>query len=342
MAQPDVFTKVKAYARPGMSVADPSIWDMECILESAKTVQRQAAIQCIKDASDMPVLSSYSSDGTPLRVASALAHKSPTKAKQRRLGFLTQEILVQHQFFRSYDGAGGCHTVAISKEPVPLQWGKHGDAILACAIQDYIMARDHGHQGITVCHLAFDGALHSFLARRLRQYHLDQAIQRAPAQLEAGMDVQDLLLREWVVDTQCVAHGCHNSCKWAMHECFGKAEDSLKSLWKIFAALRSSAAILHRWIPQWLSEHVAFVPRADLPPPEEAQVLWTAVGLPSSLLASVVEDWQLVWEGRQLKIAIQETEERFDTLDSLAEAFVSILSIQGFSDSRWASVGRSC
>ena len=253
-----------------------------------------------------------------------------------------QEILVQHQFIRSYDGAGGCHTVGLTREPQPLSFGKHGDAILACILLGYLMVRNHGHIGIAVCHLVFDGALHSYLTRRMKQYHLEQAIKRAPAQLAAGLDPQDLLLREWVVDTQCVAHGCHNACKWAMNELYRDSVELLKSLWKVFASLKSSAGIIHRWLPQWMSEHVAFVPGDELPPKERSMALWNAVGLPSSLLGNVCEEWPLLWENNTLKVAIQEHEDRDDTLEAVIDALVSILTIQGFTESRWLSVGKFC
>ena len=93
--------------------------------------------------------------------------------------------------------------MAITRDPLPLTQGKAGDAIFACLQDSYLMARDHGHQGYTIAHVPFDGALHNFLSRRVRQWHLRQAIGRAAEQRRQGLDPQQLQLLEWVVDTQC-------------------------------------------------------------------------------------------------------------------------------------------
>eukprot|EP00974_Lingulodinium_polyedra_P114367 11073686-Lingulodinium_polyedra.AAC.1 len=127
------------------------------------------------------------------------------------------------------------------------------------------MARDHGHQGYTIAHVTFDGALHKFLSRRMRQWHLQQAIGRAAEQRSKGLDPQQLQLMEWVVDTQCVAHACHNSLKWGMHTVHSSMKDHMEALWKVFASLQNTSGDLLKWLPQWLAEHVAFVPQWQLP-----------------------------------------------------------------------------
>eukprot|EP00974_Lingulodinium_polyedra_P100782 9763746-Lingulodinium_polyedra.AAC.1 len=93
--------------------------------------------------------------------------------------------------------------------------GKGGEAIYACGKEFLPKIRAHGHIGIVVWHFAFDGALHTFLAKRFRQHLLGEAIQEAPGVRAAGGDPEELMLKVWVVDTQCTAHVCHNALKWS-------------------------------------------------------------------------------------------------------------------------------
>ena len=139
--------------------------------------------------------------------------------------------MVQHQLLKSVGGVGGSQTVVVATDPVPLTHGKSGEAILAATLHSFNMPRGHGHEGIVVPHLCFDGAMHSYLNTRLRQYHLQRAIARAPTQVQRGLDIEELMLREWVVDTQCIAHVCHNALKWAKSSVFDDSSESLKNLW---------------------------------------------------------------------------------------------------------------
>eukprot|EP00974_Lingulodinium_polyedra_P014021 1357545-Lingulodinium_polyedra.AAC.1 len=188
MACDTVVDFLKIAVKPSTSLAWGDAHKLGALLESAKAAERQAAINLITEAEGMPVLSSYSNDGTPVKYVQAVYHTDRTNAKRVKKGKQGREVLVQNQFFRWYDGAGGCRTVLVSRDPVPLTEDKSGDSIFACLKEQYLMARDHGHLGIAISHVVFDGAQHSFLSRRVQQYHLERAIARAPMQREQGHD----------------------------------------------------------------------------------------------------------------------------------------------------------
>eukprot|EP00974_Lingulodinium_polyedra_P096725 9375201-Lingulodinium_polyedra.AAC.1 len=192
---------------------------------------RAQGARLIRESSHLPLLSSYSSDGTPLKTYHRISFQSATGPKTRRSGQQPVEVLVQNQFLRYFDGSGVPRSVAIIQDPVPLTKGKSGDALFACAQAMCLIPREHGHRGVNVIHMCFDGALHDFLVRRLKQSHMQLSMARAGAIREEGLDPAKLLLMDWHVATQCVAHACHNGLKWGMGELW-PGEEKLKDLWE--------------------------------------------------------------------------------------------------------------
>ena len=137
-----------------------------------------------------------------------------------------------------------------------------------------------------------------------------------------------------------MAHACHNGLKWGIGELW-QGEQKLKDLWEVFAALRNSAGLLHQWLPEWLATHLAYRPAAALPPVEEASILWSAMGLPADRLGQVVQDWQVCWCNGELQVR-DDLEDDEDFPEELANVILEVISISGFTDSRWLTVGRSC
>ena len=67
------------------------------------------------------------------------------------------------------------------------------------------------------------------------------------------------------MDTQCIAHVCHNSLKWCMWEVFPDT-DHMEDCWCLLAGLTNGASLLHTYLPQWLAEHLNFMEWYLLPP----------------------------------------------------------------------------
>eukprot|EP00974_Lingulodinium_polyedra_P040814 3921979-Lingulodinium_polyedra.AAC.1 len=188
-------------------------------------------------------------------------------------------------------------------EPLALEHGKTGDALWAVARKTLMVAREHGHKGISICHYVFDGAPFSCLTRRARQEHMLRAVQRRDKDVAQGQDPKQMLVKEWVVASQCSAHACHNALKWGMRELFN-VEDCLKEIWEVFFALSHDSGLQRLHLVPWLEQGiVAFVPATVLPEPEVAYQQWTSLGLPADLVDVVAADWKLFWDGRHLLIS---------------------------------------
>eukprot|EP00974_Lingulodinium_polyedra_P130659 11214688-Lingulodinium_polyedra.AAC.1 len=87
----------------------------------------------IRESNNLPLLSSYSSDGTPLKTHRRIPLKSASGPKTRRSGQQPVEVLVQNQYLRCFDGGGAPRSVAVIQDPVPFTRGRSGAALFACA-----------------------------------------------------------------------------------------------------------------------------------------------------------------------------------------------------------------
>ena len=93
-----------------------------------------------------------------------------------------------------------------------------------------------GHRGIVLTHLCFDGALHSRLCRRFKQWPLNESMGRVPLVRAEGHDAKDLYLKEWCVCTQCTCHAAHNPVSCAMRASYPTV-DNLGALWQLFTTV---------------------------------------------------------------------------------------------------------
>ena len=124
--------------------------DLGC--EVTKRVFLQRALDLVTDAAGMPVLSSKSCDGTPMRVM----HES-----RRNLGLTgTQvvskgrhgaELLVSNQFLRTRGLNGVNQTAALFSEALPLQ-DTGASACLSAAREGWKWIRELGHRGCAIEH----------------------------------------------------------------------------------------------------------------------------------------------------------------------------------------------
>ena len=172
----------------------------------------------------------------------------------------------------------------------------------ACASENVLVARAEGHRGIVVQHYVVDGGLYKCLVLRSKQMHVQLAYERKDDERAEGLDPRKLVLAEWVVHTQCVAHGCHNALKWGMAEVCPNCIQNLSHLWEVFASLRENTALLHSTVYRWVVGHVAFRPGAELPPVEEGLLLFTALGCPVDHLHNLAEQWQICWVDDELQV----------------------------------------
>eukprot|EP00974_Lingulodinium_polyedra_P026904 2594497-Lingulodinium_polyedra.AAC.1 len=160
-----VLDMLKVACKAGDSLKqDGMLNDLERLLESGKAMMRAEGVRFIDEAGHLPLLVSYSSDATPLKkVAVRRGVHTAAGQPETRQGRQHFEVLVENIFMRYFDASGVCRSAAVLRDPVPLTNGKSGDATWACARDQMLLPRDHGHVGIVVSHYAFDGGLYSFL-----------------------------------------------------------------------------------------------------------------------------------------------------------------------------------
>ena len=125
MAQPvSIRDKLEKYTavRTHFGKADKE----ECsrCIEVLKHYQRAQCIRLIQQSGDLPILVSYSSDGTPVEVATRRTVSIGPHHKQQRHGSDCHEFLVQRQFVRYTDSGGAQQTRVMLSGPVPLMRGK--------------------------------------------------------------------------------------------------------------------------------------------------------------------------------------------------------------------------
>ena len=142
------------FAKVGIAVPSNQKESMESLLESAKTVLRSTCLKLIQEAGALPVLVSYSNDGTSVKAK--FQHEMRDLAgvqTQSKTGSEVHELLAQNTFVRYLDIAGQAHSGTMVREPTPLRHGKSGNALFACQREFMLVARDEGHRGIAIQHL---------------------------------------------------------------------------------------------------------------------------------------------------------------------------------------------
>ena len=189
---------------------------MERLLVAGKAMLEASVRKHINDAGELPVLVSYSSDGTPIKSTHTVQYNlATTGEKSRKRGHRQDEVLIQQAFVRYFDAAGHCHTKVLLREALPLVHGKGGAANFACTREWCPFPRDEGHSGISISHYCHDGALASVMTTHMLRHHFQKAIDRRQQTTQDSKDPVTQYLKEWVVSSQCCIHACHNSLQWA-------------------------------------------------------------------------------------------------------------------------------
>ena len=144
------------------------------VCEATKEMLLVRAKDMVAASSGMPVLSSKSCDGTPLRTQHYASRTLPGGKKQRTRGKRGVEVLVSNEFIRYQDPVEGWQTCCILSEPVPLTKGKTVDLVSAAARQTWHGLRALGATGFTVEHYVWDRAGIEALERHARAWHAAQ------------------------------------------------------------------------------------------------------------------------------------------------------------------------
>ena len=141
---------LKLHQRLGCSISHSEEHELELLMESGKEAMRLRAKSLLAEAGTLPVMVSYSSDETRVKVVKKI--KVSSHAHDFKEGKQCYGSLVQHHFLRYFDASGQAHSAALLMEPTQLEFGKTGDALWAVAREDMFVAKEHGHAGISIAH----------------------------------------------------------------------------------------------------------------------------------------------------------------------------------------------
>ena len=95
-----VLELLQVAVKSGDSVHKGTMPSLESLLESAKVMLRSQGAALIAESNHLPLLSSYSNDGTPLTTYHGIPLPKVSGRTTRRLGQFPVEVLVQNQFLR--------------------------------------------------------------------------------------------------------------------------------------------------------------------------------------------------------------------------------------------------
>ena len=305
--------------------------------EILKAEMLRGAKEVIAQAKGRPIVLSYSSDGTPIQTQRRVRRQ--LRGKQRateRMGYETEEYLVQQAFVRFIDMQGIPHTAAVLRDPLPLTHGKSAWAAFAAARDFLPTLTELGHYGVQIQHLVFDRALERPLSRHFQQ---QVKLQQSMAVRTMGQDPMRLLqpLLTWVVHTGCCNHDCHNGLKWGLWRSWNDGT-VLKDVYVAIESLRRSYNILYERMAPWLQRVVYFTDEAE--DVATLSQLWAALGVDPEFIEDIA-GLGLLWRGGRLLVrrAHQHNAELFDTLST---CLLELWKFTRFSESRWCTVGASC
>ena len=262
--------------------------------EASKEVLLGRAQAMVASSAGLPVLSSKSCDGTPIRVQHHASLKLPSGKKAKTIGKRGVEILVSNEFIRFQDPSEGWKTSCIVSEPVPLTKGKSVDLVTAAARQTWQSLRSLGAKGLTVEHYVWDRAGIEALERHARAWHAAQ-----PEFVHEKYGAECCKHMEMLVVTPCALHDSQNGFRWAfLQQC--KDRTLMRDLYIATASLRNSADLFSTRIATWIGQSLTFVETRGSVWREEMRELWMALDVAPDLVEILVADLELHWDGTNL------------------------------------------
>ena len=213
--------------------------------------------------------------------------------------------------------------------------------MFSAAVEFVKSLRQMGHGGIAVQHYAFDRAMHTPLVRRFKQHHalLASAAGGTVTNATGAQTLFQPAYLEWVVDTPCANHDCHNALKWGLFEWLTD-EGLMKTVFIVIESIRNGHSLLEAEVGRWIGRVVKWADEDELMSPMEATALWSSLGVEPKWADHLVH-LGLVFRGGQLlvnKAHRGKPEVWGDILNCVRHG----LKFSQFSDSRWCTIGRSC
>ena len=308
---------------------------VEVFCEAAKTVMWEGVEKLVKDVDGLPILSSKSCDGTPIRIHARSSQAASSKKIVRSAGKEGHELLVSHQFVRADVPGFGWSSRAVVPEATSLIWGKSTPAILSSSYKGWKILRELGHVGVAVEHYAFDRFAIGALERLSRQYHLQQPLPALPDHIPEATARSS----EIVVCTPCALHDSQNAFRWAFLDACSD-QQLMRDLYVSLESLRNSHDLFQRHLSSWVASRMSSRPHRDDEWEEEQRQLWSVLGVDPDIIDIMVHDLQLEFDQGRLWYSQDATAEG-DLVGSIGGCVSGVWKFIRFSCSRWLTAGSS-
>ena len=295
LAQGAVCT-LQSLGRAAGMLSDTETPRVGAVCEATKDMLLSRAKKLVASSHGLPLLSSKSCDGTPIRCEHYSTWKLPGQKSQRGRAKRGVEVLVSNQFVRYQDPGHGWQTCCILSEPVPLTLGKEVPMVLAAARKTWHSLRALGACGCIVEHYCWDRAGLSALERSCREWHMSQPI---PDAVHIWPEAVRQYL-EFVVVTPCALHDSQNAFRWAFgEECKDRA--LMRDLYISVESLRNSADLLSSRLASWVGSCIRFVGEQGPLWRKHRRELWSGLDVSPEVVELLVE-MELRWDGDQLLV----------------------------------------
>ena len=335
MATQDLRKECIGLCQVSLSLDASNLTKLEQLVEVLKAHLQSKVARFLEKQKHTAILVSYSSDATPLLVASTSNMSTSSLGSTTRSGRQLLEFLMQKSFYKSVDADGQMAMVVMLKDPLPLSAGKRGWNMFTAAAEFEPLLRRAGHPSICLQHMSADRLVFSSLGRHLRGR---QAAYYDPQHgPDLGPEAPLLWQTDWMLSNPSAVHDAHNALKWGLSAV--TESSTLEDLHIIFEALRNSFAALRAHIGPFLHAHLR--PRDPPVPASEAEsAIWTLLGAEPEwveVLVSLNPLWSSGW------LWVNELDDQ-DTplIAQVSHLIFHMMRWRQFTESRWASLGASC
>ena len=308
------------------------------VVEALQRASAESIALALEACTAQPILLPYSSDCTPAVLKRRIRSQAGSSRIHRTVQS-SEEFLVQHILWSSYDIRGALFHRFYQVEPVGLRYGKTMNALLGVALDFPMMSKFPSSFGqVRIRHQVYDRAVSNGLVTAMSGFW-NSSGEASKSDEEMEGSGQDSAW-EWHAHTWCAAHDTHNALKWGHFQTFGD-EMLMSNVWAGIAAYKFCCGYAIDAMHDWVCAVVVGKNPSQLPASETLSVLWTLLGAHADLIDVLASDIGLHWTGNELIVSSQFLE-RSDWLSVLSSCLMSLWEFQSFSTSRWLSTGGSC
>ena len=334
----DLEDVIQQFAVASRSLSSASCQALGSLVEALKQASLESIGLALEACASEHILCQYSSDCTPA-VIKKTQRASRGNTKINRSLQSSEEFLVQHMIWSSFQDGQQLFHRFYHVDPIALRHGKTMPALLACATEfPMIQSCPSGFSQIRIRHQVYDRGVSSGLISGLSGFWNSECTGSGPSESTMATEVADSPW-EWHTQTFCVAHDCHNALKWGHFQAFGDTA-LMGNVWAGIAAYKFCSGYCIDQMHAWFGDVLVERNPDELPDPDTSSVLWTLLGAPADVLETLAHT-RLVWQSGQQHVS-KDFLETDDWMSVLSSCLVSLWQFESFSTSRWLSAGSSC